>query len=197
MARRVDPEEVERKKAVIAGAAASLFAARGYENTSVAQIAAEVGTSPASVFYYFPDKASLFRAPFEQDVPAAERLIARYADAPDALGAVLEVVDALAGEAAHPHAQGLMVESLRRMSHDPELIAVAERAAEIQRAGLAALIAQAIRDGRVDPRLDADSAAQWLLAIVDACFLNAVPGRSPSSEVRRTVLGYLKGPHHE
>jgi AcrR family transcriptional regulator len=196
MARRADPDEVARKKAVIADAAARLFATHGFESTSVAQIAAEVGASPASIFYYFPDKASLFRAPFEQDVPVAERLIAEHADDPDALEAVLAVVDALAEEAALPHAQGMLVESLRRMGHDAELIAAAERAAVVQRDGLAALISRAMRDGQVDPGLDASFAAQWVLAIVDACYLNAEPGRSPSPEVRRTVLGYLKGPHH-
>lgn len=197
MARRTDPEEVARKKALMAEAAARLFATQGFENTSVAQIASEVGTSPASVFYYFPDKASLFRAPFEQDVPAAERLIAEYADAADPLEAILVVVDSLAADAAYPYAQGMLVESLRRMSHDPELIAASEQAAAIQRRGLAALISRAMQGGQVDRTLDASFAAQWVLTIIDACYLNAEPGRSPSPEVRRTVLGYLKGTDHE
>lgn len=197
MARRADPDEVARKKALMAEAAARLFATQGFENTSVAQVAAEVGTSPASVFYYFPDKASLFRAPFEQDIPAAERLIAEYADAADPLEAILAIVDSLAADAAYPYAQGMLVESLRRMGHDPELIAASEQAAAIQRRGLAALISRAMQDGQVDQTLDSSFAAQWVLTIIDACYLNAEPGRSPSSEVRRTVLGYLKGTGHE
>lgn len=197
MARRADPDEVARKKALMAEAAARLFATQGFENTSVAQVAAEVGTSPASVFYYFPDKASLFRAPFEQDVPAAERLIAEYADAANPLEAILAIVDSLAADAAYPYAQGMLVESLRRMGHDPELIAASEQAAAIQRRGLAALISRAMQDGQVDQTLDSSFAAQWVLTIIDACYLNAEPGRSPSSEVRRTVLGYLKGTGHE
>lgn len=197
MARRTDPDEVARKKALMAEAAARLFATQGFENTSVAQVAAEVGTSPASVFYYFPDKASLFRAPFEQDVPAAERLIAEYADAADPLEAILAIVDSLAADAAYPYAQGMLVESLRRMGHDPELIAASEQAAAIQRRGLAALISRAMQDGQVDQTLDSSFAAKWVLTIIDACYLNAEPGRSPSPEVRRTVLGYLKGTGHE
>lgn len=193
MARRTDPDEVARKKSRIADEAARLFATQGFENTSVAQIAAAVGTSPASIFYYFPDKASLFRAPFEQDIPAAERLIAEHADAADPLEAVLAIVDALAAEAAYPYAQGMLVESLRRMGHDPELIAASEQAAATQRAGLAALISRAMQDGQIDRTLDPSFAAQWVLTIIDACYLNAEPGRSPSPEVRRTVLGYLKG----
>lgn len=197
MARRSDPDEVARKKALIAEAAARLFATQGFENTSVAQIAAEVGTSPASVFYYFPDKASLFRAPFEQDVPAAERLIAEHADDTDPLEAILAVVDTLAADAAYPYAQGMLVESLRRMGHDQELITASEQAAAARSAGLAALVTRAQAGGQVDSTLDPFFAARWVLAIIDACYLNAEPGRSPSPEVRRTVLGYLKGTDHE
>lgn len=193
MGRRVDAAEVARKKGVIAEQAAKLFATQGFENTSVSQIAEAVGTSPASIFYYFQDKASLFRAPFEEDVPAAERLMEEYLDSPNAFEAVLCIVEALAAEAAYPYAQGMLVESLRRMVHDPELIAASEQAAAVQRAGLSALISRAIEDGQIDRSLDPTFAAGWLLVLVDACYLNAEPGRSPAPELRRTAVGYLTG----
>lgn len=197
MARRADPEQIRRKKDLITEHAARLFATRGYENTSVAQIADAVGTSPASIFYYFPDKAALFRAPFEADVPDTVELLAAHRDDPDALEAVIVVLEALAEDARYPHAQGMLVESLRRMGHDPELIAASDQAATVQRNGLAALIARAAQDGQIDASLDAQATAGWLLSIVDACYLNAEPGRSPAPDVRRTALGYLKGPSHE
>lgn len=193
MARRADPEHIRQKKERIAEHAARLFATQGFENTSVAQIAESVGTSPASIFYYFPDKASLFRAPFESDVPAAAKLIDDHRDEPDALAAILSVLETLAADSAYPHAQGMLVESVRRMGHDPELVAASERAAATQRSGLAALLGRAIQAGQIDPSLDPEFTAGWLLSIVDACYLNADPGRSPAPEVRRTVLGYLKG----
>ncbi len=193
MARRADPEHIRQKKERIAEHAARLFATQGFENTSVAQIAESVGTSPASIFYYFPDKASLFRAPFESDVPAAAKLIDDHRDEPDALAAILAVLEALAADSAYPHAQGMLVESIRRMGHDPELVAASEQAAATQRSGLAALLGRAIQDDQIDPSLEPEFTASWLLSIVDACYLNADPGRSPAPEVRRTVLGYLKG----
>lgn len=195
MGKSVNPESAERKRREIAQVAARLFATQGYENTSVAQIAMEVGTSPASIFYYFPDKASLFSAPFEADLHVAEELIGRYRDSPDPLAAIICVVEALAAEAASPYAQGMLVESLRRMSHDPELIVMSERTTEVQRAGLAALARRAAEAGQIDPHLDPDFAARWLLAIIDACYLNAIPGHDPSPEVRRTALGYLAVPN--
>ena len=100
MARKVDPEKVAQKKAEIADVAARLFAASGFESTSVAEVAREVGTSPASIFYYFPDKASLFRAPFEADLPTAERLIEQHSNTTDPLASILDILSEPSKDAA-------------------------------------------------------------------------------------------------
>ncbi|MDN6477669.1 TetR/AcrR family transcriptional regulator [Corynebacterium variabile] len=192
MARKVDPEKVAQKKAEIAEVAARLFATNGFESTSVAQVAREVGTSPASVFYYFPDKASLFRAPFEADLPAAEKLIEQHRNTDNPLASILDILSELSKDAAYPYAQGMLVESLRRMGHDPELVAASEKVAAVQRKGLTDLIRRSINAGQVDVILDPDHTAGWLMTVVDACYLNAEPGHDPSPEVRRTAQGYLR-----
>lgn len=192
--RRADPERIAQKREQIAVEAGRLFAAQGYDRTSVAEVAKAVGTSPASVFYYFEDKASLFRAVFERDLPAAEALIARHVKAPDPVTAILDVLDALARDAADPSASGMLIELLRRAGDDPELLAVVGRTANVLREGLAALISRGITEGAIDPDLDATETAAWLQAIVDATYLNARPGHSPHIELHRTVLGYLNPP---
>lgn len=192
--RRADPERIAQKREQIAVEAGRLFAAQGYDRTSVAEVAKAVGTSPASVFYYFEDKASLFRAVFERDLPAAEALIARHVEAPDPVTAILDVLDALARDAADPSASGMLIELLRRAGDDPELLAVVGRTANVVREGLAALISRGITEGAIDPDLDATETAAWLQAIVDATYLNARPGHSPHIELHRTVLGYLNPP---
>lgn len=192
--RRADPERIAQKREQIAVEAGRLFAAQGYDRTSVAEVAKAVGTSPASVFYYFEDKASLFRAVFERDLPAAEALIARHVEAPDPVTAILDVLDALARDAADPSASGMLIELLRRAGDDPELLAVVGRTANVLREGLAALISRGITEGAIDPDLDATETAAWLQAIVDATYLNARPGHSPHIELHRTVLGYLSPP---
>ena len=191
MARRADQERIAQKREQIAAQAGRLFAAQGYERTSVAEIATAVGISPASVFYYFKDKAALFRAVFERDLPAAEALIARHADAKEPVSAILDVLGELAKDAIDPGASGMLVELLRRVEHDPDLIAVVGRTSEVVRDGLAALIVRGIDDGDIDPALDPIQTATWLQAIVDATYLNARPGYSPLPELRRTALGYL------
>lgn len=190
-ARRVDPERVARKREQIATEAGRLFSTQGYERTSVANIAQAVGISQASIFYYFTDKAALFRAIFERDLPAAEALIARQSDAEKPVPAILDVLDELAKDAANPSASGMVVELLRRVEHDPALISVVERTGKVLTDGLAALIARGITDGAIDAALDPVETATWLQAIVDASYLNARPGYSPVPELRRTVLGYL------
>lgn len=88
----------------------------------------------------------------------------------------------------------MLVELLRRIGDDPELLAVVSRTEVVIREGLAALIARGIAGGAVDPDLDPTETAVWLQAIVDATYLNARPGHAPQVELRRTVLGYLAPP---
>lgn len=191
MARRTDPERVARKREQITVEAARLFSAQGYERTSVADIARATGVSQASIFYYFTDKAALFRAIFERDLPMVEALVATHSESDEPVIAILNMVSELAADAADPNASGMVVELLRRVDHDPELIVVVARTAEVVSAGLADLVRRGISNGEIDGRLDPAGTAAWLQAIVDATYLHARPGYSPVQELRRTVLRYL------
>ncbi|MFC7327601.1 TetR/AcrR family transcriptional regulator [Marinactinospora rubrisoli] len=201
MARTADPDRTAQRREAILLAAGRLFGERGYERTTVAHIAEAAGLSAASVFYYFADKPAVFRAVFERDLPLAEALIDRHADAADPVAAILDVLSDQARDAADPGAAGMVVELLRRVEHDPDLLSVVTRTARVVRDGLAGLIARGIEDGAVDPDLDPAEAASWLQAIVDATYLNARPGHSPVAALRRTALAYLApnqpgGTHH-
>ncbi|MGD7001323.1 TetR/AcrR family transcriptional regulator [Corynebacterium halotolerans] len=191
MARTIDQEKAKQKRREIADTAARLFATRGYENTSVATIAREVGISSASVFYYFRDKAALFRAAFEQDLAVAEEIAERARRAEDAFAAILDIVAELGTDAAEPGADGMVAEIVRRAGQDPELVALVAQTAAILREALAGLIARGIREGTIDATLDPGATASWLQAVIDGAYLNAVPGRNPEAELRRTARGYL------
>ena len=60
-------------QARILEAAMFFFAERGYERTSVATIAERAGVSPATIFWHFGDKASLFQE-------ACKRFMAPFAE---------------------------------------------------------------------------------------------------------------------
>jgi AcrR family transcriptional regulator len=78
----------EPARRAILGAARAMFAARGYEGTTIRAVAAEAEVDPAMVMRYFQSKAGLFTATVTMDLqvpdlsaaPPAERgeLIARH-----------------------------------------------------------------------------------------------------------------------
>ncbi|MFH8477216.1 TetR/AcrR family transcriptional regulator [Streptomyces sp. NPDC018000] len=191
MPRTADPVRHARRREAIVAEAGRLFGVQGFEWTTVAQIASAAGLSSGSVFYYFADKQTLFRAVFEQDLPRAEALIARHEGTDDPLAAVLAVVTELAAEAEDPSASGMVVELLRRVQHDAELLEVVGRTSRVVCDGLAGLLARGIEAGTVDPELDPAEAAAWLENLVDATYLGARPDHSPLPTLRRTVARYL------
>ncbi len=197
MARRVDPERTAARRAEITAAAAELFAARGFDRTTAADIARAAGISSGSVFYYFADKQAIFRAIFEADIPAAHEQVQRHAESPSALAGILATVEELAAEARWPGAAGLMVELLRVIDRDEQLQEIVGGVAAVRAAGLRALVRRAAADGEIAADLagaQADETARWIQAVVDAAFLIAEPGRDPVPHVRRIVRGYLVSP---
>jgi AcrR family transcriptional regulator len=106
MARTIDPLRVVERRSAITHSAAELFATQGYERTTAAQIARAAGLSSGSVFYYFADKAAIFRSIFELSIPEHTELFSRHIDRTDCLGAILDIVSALAAEALEPGGAG-------------------------------------------------------------------------------------------
>lgn len=195
MARTPDPERAAARRDAILRSAAELFAERGFEGTSAAEIAKAAGLSSGSVFYYFPDKRAVFRALFEQDLPAARELVARHADGEDPVASILAMVDALAAEAVDPLAPGNVVELLRQVGKDPELARIITETAQVQHEGFAALVDRGIRTGAIDPALDPREAARWIQIVIDGAFLNADPDHDPRPMLRRVITRFLAPPH--
>src|SRR6185312_13545084 len=124
-----------------------------FDRTTVADIARAAGLSAGSVFYYFPDKRAVFRAVFERDLPLSREMVARHADAARPVAAILDLVAEMAADARDPGASGLLVELLRQVEHDPQLVEVVTRTARILAEGLAGLVRRGIAEGSVDAAL--------------------------------------------
>ncbi|RKT84758.1 DNA-binding transcriptional regulator, AcrR family [Saccharopolyspora antimicrobica] len=194
MARTADPERAAARREAIMRAAIALFAERGFESTSAAEIAKAAGLSSGSVFYYFADKRAVFRALFERDLPAARELVARHATGADPVASLLAMVDVLAADAMDPLAPGIMVELVRQVDKDPELAQLIAETAATQHAGFAALVERGISDGSIDPELDPGEAAQWIQVAIDGAFLNADPDHDPRPMLRRMITRFLSRP---
>lgn len=77
-------------------AALDLFAVRGFEGTSMRELAERVGISPAALYYHFPSKEHLIESVVAPFLDAVDDLLAGDRDRPDGarplLGAYLDVL---------------------------------------------------------------------------------------------------------
>ncbi len=88
-------------RAAIVEAALDLFADQGFDDTTVAEVAARAGVSPATVARYFPAKESLLFAERDQRIPMLRQAIVDRPDgeAPlDAVRAALRAQPWVAGD---------------------------------------------------------------------------------------------------
>jgi AcrR family transcriptional regulator len=149
----------ERTRALIAETARRLFAARGFEAVSVAEIAREAEVSEATVFNYFPTKEELVYSRFEafeqemlaaiRDRPQGESITATFARFISKPGGLLasrdpDEVDKLAG-------------INRMIAESPALLARERQIFDRYTGSLAALIAE-------ETGARADSIEPWAVA---------------------------------
>lgn len=198
MARTVDPEKHQAKRQEILSAAASLFATQGFQATTVAQICAAAGISAGSLFHYFSSKRALFAALItsdDDDETAARLAAAHLAD--DPVTGLLDFVDDLAAAAAEPVVPGLVLEAMLQAGRDPELAQLMGEGSDAEQAGVAVLLARAAQARVVDPALDVDEAAAWIMALVGAIYLHAATDErfDPARQLphlRRTVQRFIQ-----
>lgn len=78
-------------------AAMDLFALRGYDRTSIRQIATRAGVSRASIFWHFSDKATLFDETCRHFLIPFRESLERSADDADPRQRILQQIDAYEG----------------------------------------------------------------------------------------------------
>jgi AcrR family transcriptional regulator len=76
----VRAEQARRTRAGIQAAALALFAARGYDASSLQDIADELGLTKAAVYYHFPSKLELLQSICEPVYEGVAAIIARTAE---------------------------------------------------------------------------------------------------------------------
>lgn len=86
--------EPESKVDFILKAAQKRLGIYGYEKTTMQEIAADISMSKAAVYYYFPDKESLFKAVIENEQTEFIHLVEqRIAELTDADQMIIELVE--------------------------------------------------------------------------------------------------------
>lgn len=195
--RTVDPDKHRAKRRHIIGAAVPLFATKGLDGTTTAEICAAAGMSSGNVFHYFSSKRDIFQAVFIEYDDVDEQVTAALA-ADDPFEALLGFVDHLAAPAGLPNVPTLVLEAMLQATRDPDLAATLERQARDEDAALATLVARCVEADQVDPGLDVEHAASWISTLVGALFLRAATteGFDPAIELttlRRIVARFLRG----
>ncbi|MEQ0565619.1 helix-turn-helix domain-containing protein [Amycolatopsis sp. NEAU-NG30] len=170
----------------LAQAALELFGERGYEQTTVAEIAQRAGLTERTYFRHYPDKGEVM---FAKAGALQERLVAAVEGAPESaapIDAVAAGLDALArefdGRGEHRERQAVI-------AANPEL-----RERELTKfAAMAAALAVALR-GRGVAELPATLAAEAGITVFKVGFGRwlAAPGDRELSVVLRESLAELK-----
>lgn len=181
----------DRKRAAIVRAAAAEFQARGFDGTSMDQIAARARVSKRTVYNHFPSKEGLFREIIaelsERSLPTDSFSFSRGRTVEQqlhAIGAI--VIDTMSGEDFINLARVVLSRFMQRPGLAQEAIGSGQKPF---RAGLTEWIRAAGQDGRLSVA-DADLAARQFVALVSASAFwpQVLAGRPPLSPVEREEL---------
>lgn len=172
--RTVDPYKMEARRQQILDAALTCFARNGFHATRTAQICAAAGMSPGNLFHYFPSKAAIIAAISEEDRKAMTRLFSQWDAAEDALDAVEHIALAMMQACSEPLHARISIEVAAEATRNPQMGALFAANEARVKADLAALLRRGMAAGQIDPQLDPDMAAVWLLALTEGAIARVV-----------------------
>jgi AcrR family transcriptional regulator len=185
------PREKAATQERILQAAMALFVERGYERTTIADLAAQAGVSRATVFWHFGDKAGLFHEAFSRLlVPFREEVEA----SPTCLDAEKRLRDLATVYASFVEQQRTVIEGFVRWAVEspefrPSLMQRLMSLHERFRAEFAQNLAQVL-----PPDRDPDALASGLIAMLDGNLLLSLfdPGVEPGRRRRLGVEAVLE-----
>ncbi|MFE6739331.1 TetR/AcrR family transcriptional regulator [Streptomyces tubercidicus] len=200
--RTIDPAKHAARRQHIVHAASELFATQGFERTTTAQICKAAGMSSGNVFHYFPNKRAIFIALLQDDKDAKTERLARAATAADPWTALLDVVQFLAAPAAEPLAPPLVMEAMLQAHRDPELAELLSQDSTDEHTVIAELLTKAAAAGQIDPGLDPDNTASWVMALIASMYTSAATEASfdPAGQLPTLLLilqRFLRGEPRE
>jgi TetR/AcrR family transcriptional repressor of nem operon len=173
-------------------AAMAVFWARGFANTSMADVYAATGLGPGSVYAVVKDKDDLFRRVFERYAEMFYATMRGPLTGYEALEAWLDQQIAFLAE--DPERKGCLIANtiMEREAHSDQTRALAEaRLAEV-RAFFRGHIVSGQANGSIDAGLDPDTAADALLGSIIGLMALA-RGRAPREMLERIGTAAKEG----
>jgi TetR/AcrR family transcriptional regulator, repressor for uid operon len=165
--RKIDPVKQQAKRQQIVDAAIICFAKRGFHATSTAEICAQAEMSPGNLFHYFPSKDAIIQAIAELDRQETASALAAIADVPDVFDGLIALALQVLTAASDPSYSAISIEVAAEAMRNPAVAALFVANDTAARASLVTLLARGVALGQVDPSLDLDQAASWLIALLE------------------------------
>lgn len=182
-------------------AAERVFQAKGMSGTSLADIAAEAGTTRGAIYWHFKDKADLFNAMIERvSLPLEHPLQQAAAGRPDALPFLRDaILAALQRTVSDPQTRRVFEVATHKVEYVDSLCAVRQRHLAVRAQcvlGMKQALAQSARHQGLRLPMPAEAAARGLHALVDGLIQNWLLDTAAFDLVacgRRAVDAYLNG----
>lgn len=159
------------RRARILDAARIAFARAGFHGASMQAICAEAGMSPGALYRYFKSKEAIIEAIADEDRRCAQEILATLSGPGHFTDKLVVAALAYFDEMARPGAAALMLEIFAEGLRNT---AVGQRFMETERlvrSAFADAVAQAARDGEIDPDLDHATAIGVMLALGEGIVL--------------------------
>lgn len=187
MARTVDPARHEARRLVIIDAALTVFAERGYDGATTAEICRRAGIGSGTFFHYFPTKLDLLLAILTLGITEVREQAALYADRTDALGVLLDIVERGADDAADPRMPGF-VRAVGGIMQQPDVAAKLEEDARAQRALLLPWVERAQAAGQIRTDLTPARITSWLYLLTDGFLGRTADEETFTPQAEKPVL---------
>jgi AcrR family transcriptional regulator len=187
MPRLADPALPERRRGQILEAARACFRERGFRQTTIEEICAETRISPGALYRYFDSKADIVAAIALDARAEAEAALDQLASAEALVEGLAELAHAFLEAFDGEKDAALLSDIWAEAARDPVLAkALAERD-KIARVRIAAAIDKARGAGGIYPALNAEEAAETLLAALEGFTLRRALWRAEplTATVRR------------
>jgi AcrR family transcriptional regulator len=166
VARTVDPARHEARRLVIIDAALTVFAERGYDGATTAEICRRAGIGSGTFFHYFPTKLELLLAILGLGIAEVREQAGLYAGRTDPLGVLLDIVERGADDAADPRMPGF-VRAVGGIMQQPDVAAKLEEDARTQRDLLLPWVEKAQLAGQIRTDLTPARITSWLYLLTD------------------------------
>ena len=170
MMRTVDPERHAARRTQILEGAATAFAQKGYDNTTVKDVYTAAGVGSGTLFHYFADKRAIFHGVLEADRDAMLADLAAI-DITDARAGMWAVIDRMTADLHDPAVGSMMLAILGQLTVDPRVAEILDEGGGGARALLADLIRRLQAADDADPDWDPAHAAKWAQLMVDGLYL--------------------------